>query len=234
MCICIYIYIYIYTQHIGRGAGHRAPRQLVSRINIGLTRKLWGWAWFARCHRVHRLNPLTLAVTREGATTWRCWGSTREELTAFVDDVFFHFFSDARGSNHPTLGLGLTRKSKHGRVLYSRCFAVNNGSLPQTRPSLTRTRFWRSFFCQWRERERPPDAAGLDEGKKNRLCLWFMYMCISHIIQLTPQKLSAEPRNSASAEALAGARRPMEHRGRRPGRRRFPEVLLPERSSRKE
>jgi len=33
---------------------------------------------------------------------------------------------------------------------------------------------------------------------------------ISHILQLTPQKLSAEPRNSASAEALAVARRPKE------------------------
>jgi len=31
---------------------------------------------------------------------------------------------------------------------------------------------------------------------------------ISHTIQLTPQQLSAEPRNSASAEALAVARRP--------------------------
>jgi len=27
-------------------------------------------------------------------------------------------------------------------------------------------------------------------------------VCISHIIQLTPQELSAEPQNSASAEAL--------------------------------
>jgi len=33
---------------------------------------------------------------------------------------------------------------------------------------------------------------------------------ISHIIQLTPQELSAEPRNSASAEALAVVRRPKE------------------------
>jgi len=33
---------------------------------------------------------------------------------------------------------------------------------------------------------------------------------ISHIIQLTPQELSAEPRNSTSAEALAVARRPTE------------------------
>ena len=33
---------------------------------------------------------------------------------------------------------------------------------------------------------------------------------ISHIIQLTPQELSAQPRNSASAEALAVARRPKE------------------------
>jgi len=37
-------------------------------------------------------------------------------------------------------------------------------------------------------------------------CLFFLY--ISHIIQLTPQELSAEPKNSASAEALAVARRP--------------------------
>jgi len=32
--------------------------------------------------------------------------------------------------------------------------------------------------------------------------------CISHIFQLTPQQQSAEPRNSAGAEALAVARRP--------------------------
>jgi len=37
-----------------------------------------------------------------------------------------------------------------------------------------------------------------------------MFLYISHIIQLTPQKLSAEPRNSASAETLAVARRPNE------------------------
>jgi len=33
---------------------------------------------------------------------------------------------------------------------------------------------------------------------------------ISRVIQLTPQQQSAEPRNSASAEALAVARRPKE------------------------
>ena len=38
-----------------------------------------------------------------------------------------------------------------------------------------------------------------------------MYIyCISHIIQLTPQQQSAEPRNSVGAEALAVARRPKE------------------------
>jgi len=37
-------------------------------------------------------------------------------------------------------------------------------------------------------------------------CFYFWY--ISHIIQLTPQQQSAEPRNSAGAEALAVARRP--------------------------
>jgi len=35
-------------------------------------------------------------------------------------------------------------------------------------------------------------------------------LCISHIIQLTPQQQSAELRNSAGAEALAVARRPNE------------------------
>jgi len=35
-----------------------------------------------------------------------------------------------------------------------------------------------------------------------------LFLGISHIIQLAPQELSAEPRNSASAEALAVARRP--------------------------
>ena len=43
----------------------------------------------------------------------------------------------------------------------------------------------------------------------------YMYVYIdvgltSHIIQLTPHELSAEPRNSASAEALAVATRPKE------------------------
>jgi len=38
----------------------------------------------------------------------------------------------------------------------------------------------------------------------------FLFLYISHSIQLTPQKLSAEPRNSASAEALAVARRAKE------------------------
>jgi len=37
---------------------------------------------------------------------------------------------------------------------------------------------------------------------------FFFYL--SHIIQLTPQQQSAEPRNSASAEALTVARRPKE------------------------
>ena len=40
-------------------------------------------------------------------------------------------------------------------------------------------------------------------------CL-FLYFCVSHIIQLTPQQQSAEPRNSAGAEALIVARRPNE------------------------
>jgi len=39
---------------------------------------------------------------------------------------------------------------------------------------------------------------------------FFVLLYISHIIQLTPQELSAEPRNSASAEALPVARRPRE------------------------
>jgi len=42
--------------------------------------------------------------------------------------------------------------------------------------------------------------------------LWY----ISQILQLTAHKLSAEPRNRASAEALAVARRPREASRRRP------------------
>ena len=38
----------------------------------------------------------------------------------------------------------------------------------------------------------------------------FLFLYISYIIQLLPQKLSAEPRHNASAEALAVARRPKE------------------------
>ena len=38
----------------------------------------------------------------------------------------------------------------------------------------------------------------------------FFTLCISHIVQLTPQQQSAESRNSAGAEALAVARRPKE------------------------
>jgi len=34
---------------------------------------------------------------------------------------------------------------------------------------------------------------------------YFYFLCISHIIQLTPQELSAEAKNSASAEALTVA-----------------------------
>jgi len=37
-----------------------------------------------------------------------------------------------------------------------------------------------------------------------------IYLSISHVIQITPQQQSAEPRNSAGAEALAVARRPKE------------------------
>jgi len=54
-------------------------------------------------------------------------------------------------------------------------------------------------------------AAAIDSSNKSIhklvLCISF-YFCISHIIQLTPPELSAEPKNSASAEALAVARRP--------------------------
>ena len=43
------------------------------------------------------------------------------------------------------------------------------------------------------------------------LCrIYFYFLYVSHIIQLTPQQQSAEPRNSAGAEALAVARRPKE------------------------
>jgi len=40
--------------------------------------------------------------------------------------------------------------------------------------------------------------------------LIFYFFFISHIKQLTPQQQSAEPRNSAGAEALAVAKRPTE------------------------
>jgi len=39
-------------------------------------------------------------------------------------------------------------------------------------------------------------------------CLYFFFFGLSHVIQLTPQQQSAEPKNSAGAEALAVARRP--------------------------
>ena len=38
----------------------------------------------------------------------------------------------------------------------------------------------------------------------------FLFLYLSHILQLTPQQQGAEPRNSAGAEALAVARRPKE------------------------
>jgi len=58
---------------------------------------------------------------------------------------------------------------------------------------------------------------------------FFFFFFISRILQLTPRQQSAEPRNSAGAEALAVARRPKEaSREKRPGRRRYREVLLPE------
>ena len=47
-----------------------------------------------------------------------------------------------------------------------------------------------------------------DRGAGVRGDLFFII--ISHIIQLTPQQQSAEPRNGAGAEALAAARRPKE------------------------
>jgi len=40
--------------------------------------------------------------------------------------------------------------------------------------------------------------------------IYIYKLYLSLIIQMPPQKLSAEPRNSASAEALAVARRPKE------------------------
>jgi len=39
---------------------------------------------------------------------------------------------------------------------------------------------------------------------------FFIFVYLSHVLQLTPQQQSAEPRNSAGAEALAVARRPKE------------------------
>jgi len=56
-----------------------------------------------------------------------------------------------------------------------------------------------------------PAASGIVRfrlpGKSSILCVC---VCISHIIQLTPQERSAEPKNIASAEALTVARRPKE------------------------
>jgi len=46
-------------------------------------------------------------------------------------------------------------------------------------------------------------------GVRFVLCL-YIYMNLFHSIQLTPQKLCAEPGNSASAEALLVARRQKE------------------------
>jgi len=44
---------------------------------------------------------------------------------------------------------------------------------------------------------------GYTEGFHPRPTFFLLFSEICHIIQLTPQKLSAEPRNSASTEALA-------------------------------
>jgi len=54
---------------------------------------------------------------------------------------------------------------------------------------------------------RRPEVASREKTRPPSVSIFFY---ISHIIQLTPQKLSAEPRKSASAEALAVARRPNE------------------------
>jgi len=68
------------------------------------------------------------------------------------------------------------------------------------------------FFCL-----RVLDAAArlrlAQEQVWQLVCVFLVFLCslfISHIIQLTPQELSAEPKNSASAEMLTVARRPKE------------------------
>jgi len=43
--------------------------------------------------------------------------------------------------------------------------------------------------------------------------VFVVVVVVSHVIQLTPQQQSAEPRNSAGAEALAVARGPKEASG---------------------
>ena len=86
------------------------------------------------------------------------------------------------------------------------------------------------FFCSSRAR-----SSTLHLRLQPRPCLALsLLLDLSHNIQLTPQKLSAGRKNRSGAKGTSawpeGQRR---HRGRRPGRRRYREVLLPERSSRR-
>jgi len=53
-------------------------------------------------------------------------------------------------------------------------------------------------------------ASGQKTGRGIDGDFFIFFSYISHIILLTPQQQSAEPRNSASAETLAVARRPKE------------------------
>jgi len=56
---------------------------------------------------------------------------------------------------------------------------------------------------------------------------FFCFFCISHIIQLTPQKLSVARENLPGATGAGVWPEDQKlHRGRRPGRRRYQEVLL--------
>jgi len=79
-------------------------------------------------------------------------------------------------------------------------------------------------------REANPAAAGVERGSedpKTRDQAFALFLHILYVIQRTPQKLSAELKNRLCAEgASAWPADQKRHRGRRPGRRRYREVLL--------
>jgi len=64
-------------------------------------------------------------------------------------------------------------------------------------------------YWKWQYRVKPKLQRTLWRSR-SPVDILFLFLFISHVIQLTPQQQSAEPRNSAGAEALAVARRPKE------------------------